>query len=340
MSKHFITTGDYTKFQLQSIIDKAIVYKTGQEISNCSGKILTLIFANPSLRTRLSFESGMKKMGGQVNVLSATDAWEFEYKKGVVMDGKTQEYIKEAAQVISSYTDLIALRKSDLMTKKSRTQQTQQTWEELKNDQPIHELAKYSNKPVINMESNMFHPCQSMADVMTMQEHFGSLEGKKIVLTWAPHPKALPLATPHSQLLTPAIFGADVTLVCPPGFELEESVMNLAKGKAGKFSITDNQMSAFRGADVVIAKSWASLKYFGDWEAESDYRKIFLNWMVNQKKMNLTNNAIFMHCLPIRRNVVASDEVLDSEQSVVIQEAENRMWVQMAIIDFLLNSKS
>lgn len=337
MTNHFITTGDYTKSQLQSIINKAIAYKKGQEVPNCSSKILTLIFANPSLRTRLSFESGMKKMGGQVNVLSANDAWEFEYKKGVVMDGYTQEYIKEAAQVISSYTDLIALRKSDLMTKKSSTQQIQQTWEELKTDQPIHALAKYSDKPVISMESNMFHPCQSMADVMTMQEHFGDLKNKKIVLTWAPHPKALPLATPHSQLLTPSIFGADVTLACPSGFELDADVMSLAKEKANKFSITNNQMSAFESADVVIAKSWASLKYFGDWDAESEYRKKFINWMVDQNKMDLTNNAIFMHCLPVRRNVVVSDEVLDGKQSVVIQEAENRMWVQMAIIDYLIN---
>ncbi len=336
MTKNFITTGDYTKAQLQLIIDKAIAYKKGQEIPDYSNKILTLIFANPSLRTRLSFESGMKKLGGKVNVLSATDAWEFEYKKGVVMNGNTQEYIKEAAQVISSYTDLIALRKSDLMTKKSSTQEVEQTWEELKKDQPIYELARYADKPIISMESNMFHPCQSMADVMTMQEHFGSLTGKKIVLTWAPHPKALPLATPHSQLLTPSIFGADVTLACPSGFELDADVMNFAKGKAGKFSITNNQVSALEDADVVIAKSWASLKYFGDWKAESDYRKKFTDWMVDKNKMDLTNNAIFMHCLPVRRNVVASDEVLDSEQSVVIQEAENRMWVQMGIIDYLL----
>ena len=155
-------------------------------------------------------------------------------------------------------------------------------------------------------------------------------------MTWAPHPKALPLATPHSQMLLPAIMGMDVTVACPEGFELDSDVIDLAKSRGGKVVYQHDQKKAFQDADVVVAKSWASLKYFGKWEEESEYRKKFMNWTVDSQKMSLTNNAFFMHCLPVRRNVVVTDEVLDSKNSIVIDEAENRMWAQMAIITKLL----
>ena len=340
MKKDFITGIEFSLDEQQEMIQTAIKYKNGTAMPDHSGKGLTLIFANPSLRTRLSFESGMKKMKGEVNVLSASDSWEFEYEDGVVMDQNKQEHIKEAAPILSTYTDLIGLRKSDLMTKKNSAH-ISDSWEELKEDQAMKQLAKYCEKPIINMESNMFHPCQSLADVMTMTEHFGYVEKKKYVLTWAPHPKPLPLATPHSQLLTPAIFGMDVTLVCPKGFELDSDVISLAEQKAeesgGMVHVSNEQEEAFDGADVVMAKSWASLQFFGKWQEEAAYRKKFTHWMVTEEKMKLTNNALFMHCLPARRNVVVSDAVMDSENSVVIQEAENRMWAQMSLVSKLLS---
>ncbi|MBI5411750.1 N-acetylornithine carbamoyltransferase [Candidatus Peregrinibacteria bacterium] len=342
MIKHFLDTGDYSKTALEAILRKAVAYKTGKIHPDHAGKIITLLFANPSLRTRLSFESGMKKMGGYVNVISGNDTWDFEYQEGSVMNGATQEHIKEAARVISQYTDLIALRKSELMTKGVAVGQDA-SWEELRKDIPLRALAKYAEKPVINMESNMAHPCQAMADVMTIQEKLGSLAGKKVVLTWAPHPKPLPLATPHSQFLTPAILGMNVTLACPDGFDLDEKVIELAKRKAreagGSVTITHDQQKAFEDADVVIAKSWASLAYFGKWDEEAAHRKKFENWIVTEEKMAKTNHALFMHCLPVRRNVVVSDGVLDAPYSVIIQEAENRMWSQMAIMDTLLTSQ-
>jgi N-acetylornithine carbamoyltransferase len=335
--KNFITGTEFSKAELQEIINLAIAYKNGsQKLPDFSSKLLTLIFANPSLRTRLSFESGMKKLKGEVNVLSASDSWEFEYQDGVVMNENKQEHIKEAAQVISKYTDLIALRKSDLMTKSSSTN-ISSSWNKLKEDQAINQLAKYANKPIINMESNMFHPCQSMADMQTMVEHFGHVENKKYVLTWVPHPKPLPLATPHSQILTPNIFGMDVTLACPKGFELDSDVVSLAEKHGGEINIEHDQEEAFKDADVIMAKSWVSLQHFGAWDEEVEYRKQFSNWTVTQNKMRLTNDAIFMHCLPVRRNVIVTDEVLDSSSSVVIEEAENRMWSQMAIISKLFS---
>lgn len=333
--KHFITGLEFSKEELQQIINLAIDFKNGKNIPDLKGKILTAIFSNPSLRTRLSFESGMKKLNGDVNILNSSDSWEFEYEDAVVMNGSKQEHIKEAAKVISRYTDLIALRKSDLMTKGSFAA-VSDSWEQLKKDEGINQLAKYADKPVINMESNMFHPCQAMADMMTIQEKLGIFKNKKYLLTWAPHPKALPLATPHSQMLLPAIMGMDVTVACPEGFELDSDVVDLAKNRGGKIIYQHDQKKAFEDADIVVAKSWASLKYFGKWEEESEYRKKFMNWTVDSQKMSLTNNAFFMHCLPVRRNVVVTDEVLDRKNSIVIDEAENRMWVQMAIITKLL----
>lgn len=338
--KDFISGTELSQKELKQLIDLAISMKAGEGVPSHDDKILTLIFANPSLRTRLSFESGMKKMKGGVNVLSSGDTWNFEYEEGAIMNADKQEHIKEAARVMSRYTDLLGIRKSELITTGSAHGNA--SWAELREDQAVKKLAEYATVPVINMESNMFHPCQSLADMMTMFENFGEVAKKKYVLTWAPHIKALPLATPHSQLLMPTIFGMDVTLAHPAGFELDDEVVAMAQQKAqesgGSLKITNDQNAAFEGADVIVAKSWASLKFFGDWEAESKHRAQFQDWTVDAKKMSLTNSAIFMHCLPVRRNVVVSDEVLDSEKSVVIEEAENRMWSQMALINYLLTN--
>lgn len=337
--KHFITGAEFNHQELAAMIELALDFKHGKKLPDLHGKILTLIFGNPSLRTRLSFESGMKKMGGHVNVIEAANSWQFEYRDGVIMNEGRPEHIKEAARVISRYSDLIGLRQSELMTT-AQSHQNSPAWAELKKDQAITQLARYATRPVINMESNMFHPCQGMADMMTLKEHLGSLAKKKYVLTWAPHPKALPLATPHSQLLTPAIFGMDVTLVSPEEFPLDPDVVSLAKQKAqesdGSLAISHDQRDVFKDADVIVAKSWASLHYFGDWNREAECRAKYADWTVTEEKMKLTNSAVFLHCLPVRRNVVVTDEVLDSKESLVIDEAENRMWVQMAIINYLL----
>jgi N-acetylornithine carbamoyltransferase len=332
--KHFLTGQEFSPTEQKEIIKLAIDYKKGiRPLPDFAGKILTLIFANPSLRTRLSFESGMKKAGGQVNVLNAGDSWDFEYAEGATMDGNTQEHIKEAAPVVASYSDLIGLRKCDLMNKE---RSALSTWSELKKDEALNQLAKYSSKPVINLESNLFHPCQSIADMQTITENLGQVKGKKFVLTWAPHPKPLPLATAHSQLLTPLVFGMEVTLSHPPGFNLDRSVLQMTQNFDGKLTITNNQEEALQGAEVVVAKSWASLEFFGEWEQEKKHRLQFNDWIIDQKKMDLTKEAIFMHCLPIRRNIVATDEVLESSKSKIIEGAENRMWSQIAIISKLL----
>lgn len=339
--KHYLTTGNFTTAELQQIIASAIAMKASDKYADMSGKILISLFANPSLRTRLSFESGMKKMGGMVNTLNTGNSFNLEFGNGVIMNTDKAEHIKEAAQVVSRYADIISLRKSELITTSDKTANITQSWEELSQDNAINQLAEFATKPVINMESNMYHPCQSLADMMTMQEHIGEVKKKKYVLTWAPHPKALPLATPHSQTLTPCMFGMNVTVVHPEGFDLDSSVVELAKQKAtqagGTLNISHDQTAAFKDADVIMAKSWASLKYFGQWQQEAAHRKQFEDWTVTSEKMAQTNDAKFMHCLPVRRNVVVADSVIDSPNAITIDQAENRMWVQMGIVEFLMN---
>ncbi|MFA5820557.1 MAG: N-acetylornithine carbamoyltransferase [Candidatus Gracilibacteria bacterium] len=343
MKTNFISGAELPLSELQKIIDSALFYKQTNSLPDYEGKILTLLFANPSLRTLLSFESGMKKMRGSVNTLQLAGSWQFEYKNGAVMNGGTQEHIKEAAQVISRYSDVIGLRNSQLITT-TQTHNEAFEWDYLKKDEALTQLAHYATKPIINMESNMYHPCQSLADMMTIQDELGEVKKKKYVLTWVPHVKALPLATPHSQFLTPSIFGMDVTLVAPDGFPLDEDVIKLAEEKSsesgGSITFANNQREALKGADVVVAKSWASLDFFGDWDAENKHRNRFSDWMIDEEKMKSTNEAIFLHCLPLRRNVEVSDAVLDSSYSKIIDEAENRMWAQMSLISYLLNKSN
>jgi len=344
--KNFITNLDYSKDALQKMLDQGIAYKNGLGLGTFQGKVLTTIFYNPSLRTLLSFQTGIQKMGGIANVLDMANSRELECDPSAVMDGSASEHIKEFIEVVCAYSDLIAIRKSDFIPNKSNDTSAESfvmSREEMLSDGFLKIVLKYATKPVINMESNMYHPCQSLADMMTMQEiSGGQVEKKKYVLTWAPHPKPLPLATPHSQLITPAIFGMDVILACPSEFKLGQEMLETLKSRAeaagGSFTVTDDQEAALIDADFVCAKSWLSLEYFGQWEMEKQTRDGYTDWIITMEKMRKTKNGKFLHCLPVRRNVVVEDKVLDSEYSVVIQEAENRMWAQMGMMNYLLTN--
>lgn len=340
--RHFLTGLELSPIELRNIVSRALSIKRGEApIPQNANRTLTALFTNPSLRTRLSFATAMQKMGGVANVVDAESIFTVEHRESVVMDQGMSEHTKEMAPVISAYSDVIAVRRSQLIHRDSRTPDAT-SWEEYVAEEDFFSaFAKYATKPVINMESNLHHPCQGLADVMTIHELLGGFEGKKVVLTWAPHPKPLPLATPHSQMLMPSLMGMEVTVAHPPGFELMDEVVASAKQHAGAFEVTHNQDQALEGADIVIAKSWAAREFFHDFTAEAAHRKQFTDWQVTPDKMPKgkasTSDAHFLHCLPVRRNVVVSDAVLDSPASKVTQQAENRMWVQIMLLHTLMN---
>ena len=337
--KHFYNTADFTQHEINNLIDLALAMKKGNVKKSLSGKSLAMLFFNPSLRTRLSFTIAMQKLGGLGVDFSIKDGYTFEYKLGEIMDKGTIEHVKDAAKVISSYCDAIAIRSSDLITSNSESIQVS-SWDKLKQDTVLKSFMKYSQVPVINMESNVYHPCQGLGDAVTLKDKLDNPKKKKYVLTWVYHPKALPMATPNSQVLSACDLGMNVTVAHPKGWELDPEIISLmkqrAKNSGGDFQIVNSQKEAFKEADVICAKSWGALKYYGNWEEKKKLKNNLKNWIVNKKLMKLTNNAIFMHCLPVRRNVEVTDEVIDSKNSVVIDQAENRMWAQMAIIKSLL----
>ncbi len=339
--KHFISTADFTQAELVKIIKAAQVFKTaGGNNDLLKNKILSMFFFNPSLRTRLSFIAGMNKLGGlAIDLSSGSGGYPFEFENNTVMDKTTSEHIKEAAAVVSRMSDAIAVRASDLITTSSESVKVKY-WEELKKDTVVQSFAKYSQVPVINMESNVYHPCQGLGDAMTIIEKLGEPKDEKYVLTWAYHPKALPMATANSQFMSACDLGMNVTVAYPEGWELDEQIVSNAHARAklsgGSLTFTNSQTEAFKDAKVICAKSWGAIKYYGDWDKEKRAKEDFKNWIVDKKKMDLTDNAYFMHCLPVRRNVEVTDEILDSNSSIVIDQAENRMWIQMAILDYLI----
>jgi N-acetylornithine carbamoyltransferase len=337
--KHFYNTADFSQKEINYLIDLALKMKKGQFKKSFPNKSLAMLFFNPSLRTRLSFTIAMQKLGGLAVDFPIKGGYTFEYSIGKVMDKDTIEHVKDAAKVISRYCNLIAVRSSELITSGSESVKVS-SWSELKKDKTIKSFMKYADVPVINMESNVYHPCQGLGDAITIKEELGKTKKKKYVMTWVYHPKALPMATPNSQILSACDLGMDVTVAHPKGWELDSEILKTmdqrAKNSGGNFQISNSQNEACKEASVVCAKSWGALKYYGNWEEEKKIREQHKDWIVNKEKMNMTNKAIFMHCLPVRRNVEVTDEVIDSKNSVVINEAENRMWAQMAIIKSLL----
>ncbi len=339
--KHFINTADFSLQQIHALVDLALEIKRGKVAPQLPGKILATVFFNPSVRTRMSFAAAMLKLGGQaMDLAPGSGAWTFEFQDGVIMDGATVEHVKEAAPVLSRYCDALAIRSSELVTTSAKSVDVG-AWEVSKKDTVVRGFAKYATVPVINMESNVFHPCQGLGDALTLKETLGNPQRRKYVLTWAYHPKALPMATPHSQMLAACDMGMDVVVAHPEGWALDPGVMAVAVERAaaagGSLSVSHDQEEAFEGAHVVCAKSWGALAYYGAWEAEKQLRDGLKHWIVDRDKMARTDDAVFMHCLPVRRNIVVTDAVLDSSASIVVQQAENRMWAQMAMLAAILS---
>lgn len=312
---------------LNQLIDSALRFKHGDShAKSLSGKSVALVFFNPSLRTRASMQVGIYELGGNAVVLEpGGTSWTLEHREGAVMDGDKTEHVAEFVRVLERYCVAIGVR----------TFAALKDWQEERTDPVLNAFAKYASVPIINLESAMHHPCQSAADMMTIREKLGAGR-KRVVLTWAWHPKALPMAVPNSFALAAAQMGHDLVIAHPPGYELDEELIATIRGR-GSVEITNDIDAAFEGAEVIYAKSWGGKQFYGntdrDLAARAQYRE---QWIVNEEKMNRTSQAIFMHCLPVRRNVIVTDGVIDTAASVVIDEAENRLHVQKAVLAKIL----
>jgi N-acetylornithine carbamoyltransferase len=337
--RDLITTLDLTPEEVRGLLDSALELKRGERRAELQGRVAALLFFNPSVRTRISCESAMARYGGTAIAINpGKDTWNFECGEGVVMDANTQEHVRELAPVITRMCHYVGIRKSELITVGSAQGQATGSYEELAQDEFIHRFMEFAEAPVVNLESNRWHPMQGLADSATMLEQLGDPRGKKYVLTWAWHPKSLPVATPHSQLVSAANLGMDVTVLRPEGYGLEPEVMRLARERAealgGSVQETDDVEGAYDGAEIVCAKAWGSLDYYGRFDQEAiDKAPLRERWIVDEEKMARTRDARFLHCLPVRRNIVVTDGVLDSKLSAVKDEAENRLWTAAAVFD-------
>jgi N-acetylornithine carbamoyltransferase len=333
--KNFLTTFDLTVDQLNQLIDTALRFKSGVDNSKpLAGRSIALVFFNPSLRTRASMQVGIYELGGHAVVLEpGGTSWTLEHRRGVAMDGDKTEHVAEFVRVLGRYCAAIGVR----------TFAALKNWDEERTDPVLNAFAKYSEVPIINLESAMQHPCQALADMMTIQEKSDQAR-KRVVLTWAWHPKPLPMAVPNSFALAAAQMGHDLVIAHPAGYELDEALMETIMQRAaaaeGGVQVTKNIDAAFDGADVIYAKSWGAKQFYGSPEKDIAERAQYRNkWIVDEQKMARTNRGVFMHCLPVRRNVIVTDGVIDSPASVVIDEAENRLHVQKAVMARLLSTE-
>ena len=265
-------------------------------------KTIILVFFNSSLRTRLSSQKAALNLGLDPIVLNVNgDSWKLETRMGVVMDGDKSEHLREAIPVIGSYCDLIGVRSFAGLTDKEFDY----------NETILKQFIDYSGKPVISLESATVHPCQAFADLFTIEE-YKTKKRPKVVMTWAPHPRALPQAVPNSFAEWMNAADVDFVIAQPEGYELDSQFVGNAK-------VVYDQMEAFEGADFVYAKNWSAMNPYGQ-VINKD-----MSWTVGARQMAVTDNAYFLHCLPVRRNMIVTDEVIDSPRSLVIPEAANRV---------------
>ena len=320
--KNFISVHDVP--DINALVKKALEFKANpfKQKSAGTNKRIGCLFLNPSMRTRLSTQIAAQNLGMEVIVFNVgSEGWALEFEDEAIMSGNTVEHVKDAAPIMGKYFDILAIR----------------TFPSLKNREDdyselyIKQFIRYAGIPVVSLESATLHPLQSLTDIITIKEHLdapGFIKAgtkPKIVLSWAPHVKPLPqcVANSFSQWIN-AWKAADFVITHPEDYELDEQFTTGAM-------ISPNQNNALKNADFVYVKNWSTYE---------DYGKIYCNdpgWMLNQEKLSLTNNARVMHCLPVRRNVELSDEILDSNNSIVTQQAANRVWAAQAVLSEILS---
>jgi len=336
--RDFITWLDFSRDEIEAMLDtahdlkKKFIRREPHKVLD--GQTLHMMFYNSSLRTRNSFEAGMSQMGGHAHFLQPGAVYTPALKGDEV--AYSTERISDVARVLAEMGDAIAIRIYGKPT----------GWEYGKGDRIIREFAKWSKVPVINMEDDIYHPCQALADVMTMQEKLSNnLQGKKFVMSWAYSGSvAKPLAVPQSAILSAAMMGMDVTLAHPEGLDLDPKILqatkDLAKKNGGAFKIShDNMDKSFQDAHVVYPKAWTAQATDGSAWDEAKAKEIFeanKDWICTQDKMDLTDDAYYMHCLPADRDMEVTDEVIDGPNSVIIEEAANRLHAQKGMMALIM----
>ncbi len=330
--KNFLDLADLDQTEIRSLLALATGLEHSPQPQALAGRVLGLMFMNPSLRTLASFQAGMARLGGNSFVISTGSSWQLEYRDGVPMTGEAAEHIREAVPVLATYADVLGVR---------AFAQGQTLEEDLA--EPVFEsLAELCPVPLINMESATNHPCQALGDWKTLDDLDVPATGGKFVLSWANHPKPLPLAVPSAVVHMAALRGMDVTVLRPEGFELPEPIMARARAAAaasgGRVDETDDREAAMDGAQVLYAKSWGCTSDYGDARADAALRERYADWTVREDWFGPADgNCYFMHCLPVRREVVVAGDVLEGPRSRVIPQARNRMYAQMAVLHRLLS---
>ncbi|ESU20417.1 ornithine carbamoyltransferase [Flavobacterium enshiense DK69] len=313
--KHFTSVNDIQDLNELLLLAKQIKSAPYENKTLGENKTIGLLFFNPSLRTRLSTQKAATNLGMNTIVMNLNnDGWNLEFEDGAIMNGNKAEHIKEAAQVVSQYCDIIAIRSFPTLTDKVQDEE----------EQVINSFKKYASVPVISLEGATEHPLQAVADILTISE-FKTKKRPKVVLTWAPHPKALPHAVPNSFVKMMQLSDVDFVITHPKGYELNPEITNKSK-------IIHDQEEAFKDADFIYAKNWSNYNDYGQITSQDT------SWTVTSEKMQLTNNAKFMHCLPVRRNQIVTDAVLDGENSIVIDQANNRTFATQAILTQILEN--
>ncbi len=327
--RHFYSLNEFSPGRIEEFLDRALHHKENRYLNVLKDRQLALLFLDPSLRTRCSFEVAIRQLGAGVSCLEGQTLYKLETEFGRKMDSDRMEHVQEAMGVLSRYFDGLGLRcfargvnrEEDLL------------------DRTFSSFMESAKIPMFNMESAVYHPCQAMADLLTIKELLEGLKGRKITIVWAGHPRPLPVAVPNSILLATTLVGMDVTFAHPEGFELHEGILTMAQDfsskSGGQLRVVHDREAAARDAEVIYAKSWGGLCRYEDPVREEELRAKNGDWVVDRAFMELTRRAYFMHCLPVRRNVVVTDEVLDSQQSVVLRQAENRLHAQKAILEWM-----
>jgi len=316
--KNFISVKDVSS--IQNLVNAGLNYKANptKDQTLGIGKTIGLLFMNPSLRTRISTQVAAKNLGMEVIVFNADkDGWQLEFGDGAIMNGSTTEHVKEAAAVLGKYVDVLGVRSFPGLTDREKDY----------SEYIIQSFIKYSGVPIVSLESATLHPLQSLADIITISERWKNNSKPKVVMTWAPHVKALPQAVPNSFAEWINAWGeSDFWITHPKGYELKSEFTDGAR-------MTYSQKEAMEGADFIYVKNWSSYQSYGQILNKDE------SWMMTGEKLKSTNQAKVMHCLPVRRNVVIADEVLDGPNSIVIEQAGNRVWSAQAVLAELLKNK-